>query len=49
MPCLETLRVSIEFIKGLEGASLDRDPILDDVRAQLWFPSTTCPHIDDNL
>ena len=27
VPCLETLCISIEFIKGLEGASLDRDPI----------------------
>ena len=33
VPHLETLRISIEFIKGLEGASLDRDPILDNVCA----------------
>ena len=49
MPLLETLRISIEFIKGLKGASLDRDPILDDVRARLQFPSTMRPHINDDL
>ena len=49
VPRLETLRILIEFIKGLEGASLDRDPILDDVHAQLRFPSTMHPHIDDDL
>ena len=49
VPCLETLRILIEFIKGLEGASLDRDPIPDDICARLQFPSTTRPHIDDNL
>ena len=49
VPRLETLCVSIEFIKGLKGASLDRDPILDDVRARLRFPSTMHPHINVDL
>ena len=49
MPHLETLCVLLEFIKGLEGASLDNDPILDNVRDRLWSPSTMFPHINDDL
>ena len=49
VPWLESLCASIEFIKGLEGANLNNDPILDNVWEQLWSPPTAFPHIDDNL
>ena len=49
VPRLESLRISVEFIKGLEGASLDNDPVPDEVWEQLQSPPTTFPHIDDDL
>ena len=49
VPRLESLRVSVEFIKGLEGANLDNDPIPNDVRERLRSPPTAFPHIDDDL
>ena len=49
VPCLKTLCVSLEFIKGLEGASLANDPIPDDVCERLRSPFTMLPHIDNDL
>ena len=49
VPRLESLRVSVEFIKGLEGASLDNNPVPDEVREWLRSPPTTFPHINDDL
>jgi hypothetical protein len=49
VPHLNALRVLVDFIKGIERASLDNDPLPDDVWEHLWSPSTTFPLINDNL
>jgi hypothetical protein len=49
VPHLDTLRVSVDFIKGIEGASLDNDPLPGDVQERLRSPSTTPPLVDTDL
>ena len=49
VPNVKTLREATEFIKSLERATIDNDPIPDDVRERLRSPSTIPPHIDDDL
>jgi hypothetical protein len=49
VPHLDALRVLVDFIKGIEGASLNNDPLPGNIWECLWSPSTTPPLIDANL
>jgi hypothetical protein len=49
VPHLDVLRVSVDFIKGIEGASLDNDPLPGNVQERLRSPSTTPPLVDADL
>jgi hypothetical protein len=49
VPHLDALTVSVDFIKGIQRASLDNDPLPDNVRERLQSPSTTFPLINDDL
>jgi hypothetical protein len=49
VPHLDVLKVSVDFIKGIQRASLHNDPLPDNVQECLRSPSTTFPLIDDDL
>jgi hypothetical protein len=41
VPHLDALWIAVDFLKGIEGASLDNDPLPGDVWEHLRSPSTT--------
>jgi hypothetical protein len=49
VPRVKNLINSTEYIKCLEAATLDNDSIPEYVRDRMQSPSTTPPHIDDDL